>query len=91
MTVSSNLALACVSCSLRKGAKQMATDLETGEEALLFNPRTQTWTEHFRWEGKTVVPLTPTGSATAAVLAMNRPLVIAIRSEEILRGRHPPQ
>lgn len=91
ITISSNLALACVSRSLRKWAKQMAPDPDTGEEALLFNPRTQTWTEHFRWEGETIVPLTPTGRATVTALAMNRPLIVAIRSEEIARGRHPPR
>ena len=91
MTISSNLALACVSCSLRKGAKRMATDPETGEETLLFDPRTQAWAENFRWEGERIVPLTPTGRATVAALAMNRPLIVAIRSEEIAQGRHPPR
>jgi hypothetical protein len=89
-TVLDNLALACVSCSLRKGAKQTATDADTGEEVPLFNPRTQNWEEHFRWDGVTVVPLTPTGRATVAALAMNRPLILAIRQEETIRGRHPP-
>lgn len=56
----------------------------------LFNPRTQAWAEHFRWEGERVVPLTPTGRATVAALAMNRPLIVAIRQEEATRGRHPP-
>jgi hypothetical protein len=79
-----------VSCSLRKWANQTAPDPETGEETPLFNPRTQTWAEHFLWEGERVVPLTPTGRATAAALAMNRPLILAIRQEEAARGRHPP-
>jgi len=34
-----NLALACVSCSLRKGARQKALDPETREEVMLFHPR----------------------------------------------------
>src|SRR5436309_3070003 len=63
-TVPANLALACVSCSLGKWAKQTATDLDSGEEVPLFNPRTQTWGEHFRWEAERIVPLTPTGRAT---------------------------
>ena len=89
-TVAGNLALACVSCSLRKWAKQIATDPDSGEEVPLFNPRTQGWGEHFWWEGERVVPLTPTGRATIATLAMNRPVIIAIRQEEAARGRHPP-
>lgn len=89
-TTADNLALACVSCSLRKWAKQTAADPETGEEATLFNPRTQSWNEHFRWDDVRVLPLTPTGRATVTALAMNRPLIIAIRQEESVRRRHPP-
>jgi hypothetical protein len=89
-TAADNLALACVSCSLRKWAKQTATDPESGEEVPLFNPRTQVWAEHFRWAGERIVPLTPTGRATVAALALNRPLILAIRQEEAARGRHPP-
>ena len=78
-TVAGNLALACVSCSLRKWARQRAPDPDSGEEVPLFNPRTQVWGEHFCWEGERVVPLTPTGRATVVALAMNRPLILAIR------------
>jgi hypothetical protein len=80
----------CSFCSLRKWAKQTAADPDSGEEVPLFNPRTQAWAEHFRWEGERIVPLTPTGRATVAALAMNRPLIVAIRQEETAHGRHPP-
>lgn len=89
-TESENLALACVSCSLRKWAKQTAADPQSGDEVPLFHPRRDVWADHFRWDGAVVVPLTPTGRATAAALAMNRPLIVAIRLEESERGRHPP-
>lgn len=89
-TTANNLALACVSCSLRKWAKQTASDPDSGEEVPLFNPRTQAWAEHFRWDGERVVPLTATGRATVTALAMNRPLIVAIRQEEAAHGRHPP-
>lgn len=88
-TTIDNLALACVLCSLRKGAKQRGTDPQSGEQVSLFNPRTQSWTEHFRWEGEKIAPLTPMGRATVAALAMNRPAIIAIRHEEAFHGRHP--
>ena len=71
-TEADNLALACVSCSLRKWARQAAPDPETGEDAPLFSPRAERWADHFQWEGVVVVPLTPTGRATTATLAMNR-------------------
>lgn len=89
-TEADNLALACVSCSLRKGAQQTALDPDTGNQVALFNPRMQAWAEHFCWEGERVIALTPPGRATVAALAMNRPVIVAIRREEIARGRHPP-
>ena len=57
----------------------------------LFNPRTQVWDDHFRWEDEEIVPLTSTGRATVAALVLNRPLIVAIRREEADRGRHPPE
>jgi hypothetical protein len=90
-TTADNLALACVSCSLRKWARRTATDPESGGEVPLFNPRTQSWMEHFRWAAETIVPLTATGRATVEALAINRPLILAIRREEAARRRHPPE
>lgn len=89
-TAEENLALACVSCSLRKAARQSAVDPATGVETNLFNPRADHWAEHFRWDGVRVVGLTPTGRATVEALKMNRLLILVIREEEALRGRHPP-
>lgn len=85
-----NLALACVSCSLRKSARQSAVDPETGAECPLYNLRSQEWTLHFRWDDVRVVGLTPTGRATVAALRMNRAVIIAIRVEDKYFDRHPP-
>lgn len=84
-----NLALACVSCSLRKAARVLGVDPITGEAARLFNPRQDAWPEHFEWRAVTLVGRTATGRATVDALAMNRPLILAIRTEEMLLGRHP--
>lgn len=89
-TSSENLALACVSCSLRKGAKQNIEDSETGEIVSIFNPRQQVWKEHFKWNDVQVVGLTITGRATVQALNLNRATMLAIRAEEKLLGRHPP-
>ena len=89
-TVIDNPALTCVSCSLRKHAKLAAVDPDTDSEVPIFNLRTERWADHFRWDGFRVIGLTPTLSATAASLGMNRPLILAIREEEAARGRHPP-
>lgn len=55
----------------------------------LFNPRMETWSEHFRindefeFEG-----LTPTGRATIIALGLNRPAIISIRKELHFIGRY---
>lgn len=89
-TVAENLALACVSCSLRKAARLRTTDPESGAEVVLFNPRRDLWEKHFGWEGVRLIPKTDSGRATATALKMNRPMILAIRTEEMLQGRHPP-
>ena len=85
-----NLALACVSCSLRKGARRRMADPQTGKLAAVFHPRRQAWSHHFQWKGCRVVGLTATGRATVEGLKLNRALAQAIRAEERLLGRHPP-
>lgn len=79
-TIAENLAVACVTCSLRKAARTKARDPRTGRLVALFHPRRDRWSEHFRWTRVwRMVGRTPTGRATAAALAMNRPAVVAIR------------
>lgn len=89
-TTAANLALACVSCSLRKGARQRAFDPVSEEEVQLYHPRRDKWQDHFHWEGVTLIGKTAVGRATIAALEMNRPLILAIRREEVLLTRHPP-
>jgi HNH endonuclease len=89
-TVPENLALACVSCSLFKGARQLLEDPDTGEMVSIFNPRQQIWQEHFRWDDVRVVGLTAIGRATIVALNLNRSIILAIRAEEEFFGRHPP-
>jgi len=90
-TKEDNLALACVSSSLRKGARRAGRDPASGREVALYNPRRQDWLSHFKWRGNRVMGVTPTGRATVELLKMNRALVVAIRAEERLLGRHPPE
>jgi|LakMenE01Jun11ns_1017448.scaffolds.fasta_scaffold9702880_1 hypothetical protein len=89
-TTLENLCFACVSCSLRKGAKTHALDPETGVSAPLFHPRRDEWASHFDWLDCVVHGKTPVGRATIAALCLNRALIIEIRREEKWRGRHPP-
>lgn len=90
-TVAENLALAWVSCSLRKAARLSAVDPESEKEVPLFNPRRDAWQDHFQWDGVHLSGLTETERATVVALRMNRPQILAIRAEEAIFGRHPPE
>jgi hypothetical protein len=90
-TALGNLALACVSCSLRKAARVSAADPMTGEFVPLYHPRRDVWNLHFRWNGCELAGISATGRVTVQALAMNRPIIVSIRREESLRGRHPPK
>jgi HNH endonuclease len=88
----SNLCLSCPTCNLSKGKATQAIDPETDEVVVLFNPRTQLWHEHFRWQpgGMEIVGLTPIGRATVARLRMNSIGVVNARRMWLLTGLHPP-
>ncbi len=86
-TVAESLALACVSCSLRKGARQTVMDPNTGDYVPLYDPRHHRWSEHFAWQGVRLLGLTAIGRATINALDLNRPLILAIREEDAALGR----
>ena len=92
LTAVENLALACVSCSLRKAAREHARDPRIGTLVSLYNPRVDCWLDHFSWRpswrisGKTAI-----GRATIAALKMNRAAIVAIRQQLAATRRFPPQ
>lgn len=92
-STSENLALACFHCNRRKGSTIQATDPQTRQDAVLFNPRTETWQDHFIWarDRLEIVPLTATGRATLRALDLNRERVKRIREADVAVGRHPPE
>ena len=65
-TEEANLWLSCPLCNNYKGDRTTAIDAETGKICPLFNPRTQLWSEHFRWseDGLRIIGLTPIGRRT---------------------------
>ena len=88
-----NLWLACPICNGHKSDKTIGADPQTGDRLPLFNPRTQAWSEHFRWEdgGLRIAGTAATGRATAAVLHLgDDPDAIEVRSYWMLAGWHPP-
>jgi hypothetical protein len=71
----------------------MARDPLTMVETPLFNPRSDRWSDHFRWtaDGLRIVGLTTVGRATVAGLHLdNDPDAIVVRGYWVLAGWHPP-
>jgi hypothetical protein len=93
LTTEANLCLACATCNRFKSNHQTEIDPETGQPAALFNPRTQTWSEHFAWsaDGTHLIGRTPAGRATIERLKINRDIVVRARALWVQAGWHPPK
>ena len=84
-----NLALACLQCNRCKGPNIASVDPEINCIVPLFNPRTDSWSEHFRAEGGRIIPLTPVARATAALLNFDDPDREEARRKLAQAGRYP--
>ena len=93
LTEEDNLWLACPLCNNHKGDRIAALDPETGEIVRLFNPRFQSWYEHFAWNESSdrIIGLTPIGRGTVIALNLNRPSLVHARQLWIIAGWHPPK
>jgi hypothetical protein len=92
-TVRENLWRSCRPCNEVEGTRTHASDPEAGELVPLFNPRSQTWSEHFRWseDGTVMLGLTAAARATIVALQLNRPMLVSARRRWALVGWHPPR
>jgi len=92
----SNLALACRNCNERRGNRERGVDPESGSIVALFDPRRDTWAEHFIWThgGLRIAGTTPHGRATMDILDLNDDrhgqAVIRVRERDVRDGLHPP-
>jgi hypothetical protein len=89
-SVAENLALACPYCNRFKGSDIGSVDPETGLLTPFFNPRTQRWQEHFRFDNGAIHPLTAEGRVTAAILQLNLPERIEERRRQFQTGIYQP-
>ncbi|MBE9228868.1 HNH endonuclease [Phormidium sp. LEGE 05292] len=95
---SDNLALACSRCNQRRYNFIVGRDVETSAVLPLFNPRQQSWPDHFIWnaDGIKIVGITPIGRATCERLDLNHERYRGERSIQEARalwvqaGWHPP-
>jgi hypothetical protein len=87
-----NLWLSCSLCNRYKGAHTSATDPLTSEATQLFNPRRDSWSEHFLWsiDGVRIEGITPVGRATVEALKLNNELAVEVRRNWVRAGWHPP-
>lgn len=53
-----NLALACYNCNSHKGPNIAGLDPDTGALTRLFHARTDSWEQHFQWQGSLLKGLT---------------------------------
>jgi hypothetical protein len=90
-TEANNLCLSCPEYNTFKGSDVASYDRTTGSSLLvpLFNPRTQSWDDHFRLIGAIIEPLTPEGRITVTLLQMNRTEAIAERAIFLRLGTYP--
>lgn len=75
------LAIACDRCNAFKGPNLTSVDPDSGNIALLYNPRHDNWNEHFEFCGGEILGLTPVGRATVRLLQMNAPRRVELREE----------
>ncbi|XZN96774.1 MAG: HNH endonuclease [Microcoleus sp.] len=76
----SNLALACRSCNLRKGTNTSGIDSTSNTEVSLFHPRENRWEDNFQVQAESgaIAGMTPVGRVTVTALGMNsQPQLIA--------------
>ncbi len=89
-TTLENLALSCMTCNLRKASDVASFDPDTGDLVPLFNPRTQSWSEHFNLDGPRLVGLTAIGRTTVEFLQLNSFERLVEREAFIRAGVYPP-
>src|SRR5437763_12968755 len=85
-----NLAYACAPCNRAKGSD--IGSISTGGEFIrFFNPRTDSWAEHFGLKGGTIQQLTTIGEVTAHILGFNDSARLHEREEMIRFGKYPSE
>jgi hypothetical protein len=85
-----NLALACPGCNFGKSDRVALLHNESGKFVRVFNPRSDRWSDHFRWSGYRMDALTEVGHALIDALDLNSSRRQLIRRAEEGFGLFPP-
>src|SRR5260370_14763213 len=86
-----NLALACVFCNRYKGSDIASVIPGRNELVRFYNPRSDRWRNHFRFNGLIIEPLSEIAEATIRILQMNHDDHILERQILRKRGRYPSE
>jgi len=88
-----NLWLACSWCNRFKGSRVEGIDPLSRLRTPLFNPRRQSWSQHFKWseDGTEIVGKSACGRTTIEILQLNNELIVAARRRWVSAGWHPPK
>jgi hypothetical protein len=87
-----NLAFACFRCNRFKGPNIATRDPYDRVLVPLYHPRQDHWADHFHLDGALILPRTPIGRGTAALLRLNDEQRVLFRSVLLEQGRYwPPQ
>lgn len=89
-TTADNLAYACMICNRFKGTNLGSIDKD-GRLVRLFNPRMDSWHDHFRLQGAIVEPISSVGEVTARLLRLNTVDRVIERSMLQRLTRYPRQ
>jgi len=81
-----NLCWACAWCNSFKGTDIAAYPPGSDQMAPLFNPRSESWDDHFAWDGAVLRGKTPIGSATIELLRINQAERVEHRRLVMQRG-----
>lgn len=84
-----NLAYACPFCNNNKGSDLGSVLLPNTTIIRFFNPRKDSWKDHFYLEGVTICPKTEIGKVTIKILNVNAVDRILERLELQNMGRYP--
>lgn len=87
-----NLWLSCHKCNKLRSNRVVGTDPLTQKEVALFNPRRDSWNDHFAWEGcgLYIIGKSAMGRVTVAALRLNDSYHQSARWVWILAGIFPP-
>ena len=89
VTIAENLALCCPKCNRHKGTNLSGFDFDTSAVTRLFTPRSDRWSDHFKWNFAILAGVTSIGRVTLAVLHINDAPRVAVRQALIDEGVFP--